>query len=351
MKNKYLFFLIIFLINSSFLANAQIGGSNTYEVLRLTSSPRIAGMGGDFLAIYDNDISLASTNPSLINPGLHNNLGVDFVNYFAGINYGQATYSRTFNKAGSFAATMQYIDYGSFDYADETGIRSGQFYAGESVLNLGWGRQLDSNFMIGSSLKFIYSSLESYNSFGMAVDVAGSYVSNDRSFVISFIAKNIGRQITSYENGNNEALPFELQLGLTKKLNHLPFRYSIIYNNLEKWDLSYDDPDSQSYDPISGEVTETSGVEEFADNFMRHIVIGGELLIGKNISLQGGYNYKRRQEMKITDKTAMVGFSWGVGVRISKFHFNYARSAYHLAGSPNFISIATNFSSFHKKSN
>lgn len=351
MKNKYLFFFVFFFASFHFYANAQIGGDNTYEVLGLTSSPRIAGMGGDFLAIYDNDISLASTNPSLINPGLHNNLGVNFVNYFSGINYGEATFSRSFNNAGSFAATMQYIDYGSFDYADETGARSGQFYAGESVLNLGWGRQLDTNFMIGASLKFIYSSLETYNSFGMGVDVAGSYVSNDRSFAISLIAKNIGRQITSYDNSNNEPLPFELQVGLTKKLNHLPFRYSIIYNNLEKWDLLYDDPASQNYDPISGEETENSGIEQFADNFMRHIVIGGELLIGKNISLQGGYNYKRRKEMTIPDKTALVGFSWGLGIRISKFHFNYARSAYHLAGSPNYISITTNFSDFFQKRN
>jgi hypothetical protein len=350
-KNKYLFFFVVFLFNFHFLANAQIGGNNTYEVLKLTSSPRVAGMGGDFLAIYDNDISLVSTNPSLINPGLHNHLGASFVNYFAGINYGQASYSRTFNKASSFAASMQYIDYGSFDYADESGIRSGQFYAGESLLNLGWGRQLDTNFMIGSSLKFIYSSLESYTSYGLAVDVAGSYVSDDRSFVVSFIAKNIGRQLKSYDNGNNEALPFELQFGLTKRLNHLPFRYSVLYNHLEKWDLSYDDPDSQDYDPISGEATENSGIEKFADNFMRHIVFGGELLIGKNLSLQGGYNYKRRQEMKITDKSALIGFSWGIGIRISKFHFNYARSAYHLAGSPNYILITTNFSDFFKKSN
>jgi hypothetical protein len=276
-------------------------------------------------------------------------MSVNFVNYFAGINYGQATYSRTFNKAGSFAASLQYVDYGSFDYADESGIQSGQFYAGESLLNLGWGRQLDTNFMIGSSLKFIYSSLESYNSFGLAVDVAGSYVSDDRSFVVSFIAKNIGRQIKSYDNGNNEPLPFELQFGLTKKLKHLPFRYSVLYNHLEKWDLLYDDPNTQEYDPISGEVTETSGIEKFADNFMRHIVLGGELLIGKNISLQGGYNYKRRQEMKTVNKTALVGFSWGVGIRISKFHFNYARSAFHLAGSPNYISVTTNFSDFFHK--
>ena len=45
------------------------------------------------------------------------------------------------------------------------------------------------------------------------------------------------------------------------------------------------------------------------------------------------------------------GFSWGIGIRISKFHFSYARSAYHLAGSPNYITLTTNLSDFFVKKN
>lgn len=345
---------ILLIITTLFLQNslmAQIGGGNTYEFLNLTSSPRIAAMGGDFLAINDNDILLAPSNPSLINPGLHNHLGVAFVDFFTDINYGTASYSRTFNKVGSFAASMQYINYGEFQAADPTGERTGRFFAGESAFNLGWGRQLDSLFSIGSNLKFIYSSLESYRSLGLAVDVAGSYNSRDRSFTASLIAKNIGRQIKAYEGGNPEPLPFELQFGLSKRLQHLPFRYSILVNHLTTWDLRYDDPSAQQIDPITGEKIEPSKVEKIADNFMRHIVLGGELLIGKNLSLRAGYNYKRRQELKVQTKTATVGFSWGFGIRISKFHISYARSTYHLYGSPNYIAITTSFSDFFMKAN
>lgn len=340
--------ILIVVCNST---NAQIGGNNTYEFLNLTSSARIAAMGGDFLTVYDDDITLVESNPSLINPGLSNKLGVAYVDFFSDVNYGFATYARSFNNVGSFAASMKYISYGKFDYATVTGERNGQFNAGETAFNIGWGRQLDSLFSIGANLKFIYSSLESYNSFGLAVDVAGSYISRDRSFTVSLIAKNIGRQLTAYEGGNIEPLPFELQIGLAKKLKHLPFRYSVLYNNLEKWDLSYDDPAQSQTDPITGEVVEDSGIENFADNLMRHIVFGGELLIGKNISLRGGYNYKRRQEMKVHTKPGTVGFSWGIGIRISKFHISYARSAFHLAGSPNYITLTTNLSDFFVKKN
>jgi len=324
----------------------QIGGESVFESLNITGSPRVAAMGGDFLAISDNDILLSPSNPSLISPEQHNKLGVSFVDFWAGIDYGFASYSRTFEKLGSFNATMMYLSHGDFEGADETGTRTGTFYSGETVFNLGWGRRLDSLFSIGSNLKFIYGSMESYSSYGLAVDVAGSYHSPDGSFTASLLAKNIGRQLKPYNGGTIEPFPFEIQIGVSKKLKHLPFRYSVLFNHLEKWDLSYEDPDQLVVDPITGEVVEENKFEEIADNFMRHIVFGGELLIGKNLSVRAGYNYGRRQELKISDKTSTVGFSWGIGLRVSKFHLNYARSTWHLAGSPNYISVTTSLSDF-----
>ena len=351
MRNKPVFIILIISLFFLSAVNAQIGGDNTYQVLELTSSARVAALGGDFLAINDNDINLAITNPSVISPAMHNELGVSYVDYFSDINYGFASYARSFEKIGSFVGSVQYINYGEFDYADETGARTGTFYAGETALNIGWGRQLDSLFSIGANLKFLYSSLESYNSYGMGVDVAGSYNSKNRRFTMSLIAKNIGRQLKPYHGNNIEPLPFEFQFGLSQRLAHLPFRYSILYNHIEKWDLRYENPNTVNTDPVSGEVIKDSNFEAFADNLMRHIVIGGELIFSKNFSIRGGYNYGRRQDMKISSKTGTVGFSWGFGFRVSMFHFSYARSAYHLVGSPNYITITTNISDFRRKRN
>ena len=46
---------------------AQIGGQSTYEFLNLTNSARLAALGGEFVSVTDNDISLMMCNPSLIN--------------------------------------------------------------------------------------------------------------------------------------------------------------------------------------------------------------------------------------------------------------------------------------------
>lgn len=339
-------FILIFLFSN--VAYSQIGGDNTYEFLNLPNSARITALGGNFFAVKDNDIALAQSNPSLITKEMHNNLALSYVDYFSDINYGFVSYGRSFPKIGNYVATMQYINYGDFLWTDETGRELGEFTAGEFAFNLGWGRQLDSNFSIGANLKGIYSSFDEYNSFGLAVDVAGTYYNPESQLTLSLIAKNIGSQIDPYYSNHIEPLPFELMFGMSKRLKHLPFRYSILVTHLEKWDLTYDDPylDNEGVDPFTGEENKTSGAGDFADKFMRHIVLGGELLLSKNFSLRLGYNYHRRQELKIDTKAATVGFSWGFGFRVSKFHFSYARSAYHLVGSPNYITITTNFSEF-----
>jgi hypothetical protein len=52
--------------------------------------------------------------------------------------------------------------------------------------------------------------------------------------------------------------------------------------------------------------------------------------------------------MVYDENPGTVGFSWGFGLKISKLHFSYARSAYHLAGSPNQFTVLTRFSDWGK---
>lgn len=302
-------------------------------------------MGGDFLAIRDHDINLALSNPSLISYEMNNQLALNVVDYFSDINYGFVSYGRNFEKFGNFVGSVQYIDYGKFTYADASGETSGNFRAGETALIIGWGRPLDSMFSIGANFKTVFSSLESYNSFGLAVDVAGSY-HNEDGLVVSLIARNIGAQLVTYENSGREPMPFDLQLGLSKKLRHMPFRYSILLSHLHKWDLTYDDPTKLKTDPFTGEKIKDDKFMDILDQAMRHVVVGAEFLPTRSFSVRLGYDYRRRQELKVDSKVSTVGFSWGFGFRVSKFQFNYARKAYHLVGSPNFISISTNLSEF-----
>lgn len=346
---RKLYTLIIALLSFS-AAFGQIGGKYSYSFLQMPISARTAALGGNATAIADDDINMGYNNPSLINTAYDNSIALNYVNYFGGINYGGVHYANSFKKVGSFMATLQYMDYGTFNYADETGTLGGTFGAQDFAFALGWGRQLDSLFSIGANAKLIYSYYESYNSFGIAVDVAGTYQSKT-GWTMSLIASNIGAQLSTYVPGVRSPLPFDLQYIITKRLKHVPFRFSVIYDHIEKWDLTYDDPlnPSGGTDPVTGEPIYKTGIAKFGDQLLRHIIVGGEVYIGNVISLRGGYNYRRRQELKLNEKAGMVGFSWGLGIRVYKFKINYTRSTYHLTGSPNYLSLTFDFDSFTKK--
>ncbi|MFH1000362.1 MAG: type IX secretion system protein PorQ [Bacteroidota bacterium] len=325
------------------LSYGQSSGSSTYAFLNLPFSARSIAMGGNFLSIYDNDISLALSNPSLISAEMNNKIDLSFVDYFSDINYGSVSYGLNLEKLGTFIVNMQFIDYGKFEYATETGERLGSFTAGDYAMSLGWSRPISPNIIIGANLKGLYSNYESYNSFGLAVDVAATYLLEKRNISASLIFRNIGTQIKTFTPQNSEDLPFEIQAGFSKALEHLPLRFSLLLTQLQKWDLTYDEqlinPNNQTI--ISGEETSSGKIDDFADNLMRHIVIGVELSPIKALSLRLGYNYLKRKEMTIPARLSTVGFSWGFGVNIYKFRINYARNAQHLSPSPNYFSVTT----------
>ena len=301
------------------------------------------------VSLRDNDLNLVFHNPALLSPGMHGMLSLNYVDYFAGVNYGYASYAHSAGAIGTFAAGMHYVNYGTFDQTDELGVSHGTFRASEYALNLFYSRSfLDSTLSAGVNLKPIFSSLEQYTSFGIAMDLGISYYLSGSLTSFGLVFKNMGAQITSYTS-QRESLPFEIQAGITQDLAHAPFRFIVTFQHLERWDLSYtlDDDDMD----FAGSEDEPSGFDDFADNFMRHVILGTEFLIGKNFHIDLGYDYKRRKEMKVNSHPGMVGFSMGFGFRVSKFHFTFGRASYHLAGGTSHFSLTTNLSEFYRKAN
>jgi len=327
---------------------AQKGGETTYSFLGLTNSARVSALGGEVVSIRDEDINLVFHNPALLHHGMHNHLSLNYVNYFAGVNYGYASYGYSREGIGNFAAGMHYVDYGTFDRTDELGQLQGTFRASEYALNLFYSRSVIDTFLTaGVNLKPVFSSFEHYNSFGMALDAGIIYHSPETYTSIGLVAKNLGFQIVTY-TGKREKLPFEVQAGVTQGLEHAPFRFSVTLQHLERWDLTYEKPEPETVN-TSIEEAERSRFDMFGDKLMRHVVFGVEFLLGENFHLDLGYNYKRRKEMKVSVRPGMVGFSWGFGFRVSKFHFAFGRASYHLAGGTNHFSLTTNLSEFYRK--
>jgi hypothetical protein len=347
--NKERLITLIFLFISVFnTVYCQIGGRGTYEFLNLSAPARIVALGGTLISVKDRDLNLAINNPSLLDSNMHNNLSLSYVNYLADIQYGYATYSRTYKNLGSFSAGIQFVDYGQFSSADVAGEILGHFTSAEYALNLSYSRPINSFFSFGSTVKTIYSKLSEYTSFGNAVDVGVIYYNEKHLNSLGLVMKNVGVQWKSYSS-KKEPLPFEIQLGFSKKIKHAPLRLNLTATHLEKWDLTYADPALIKTDPITGDVVEKSNFSIFADKFSRHLVFGGEILLSKNFHFRVGYNFQKRQELKLESHTGITGVSIGFGLKVSKFNLSYGYAKYHLAGGSNHFTISTNFSEFYSR--
>ncbi len=345
-KKIYILFVLLMALTNVFAQQKD----GTYTFLNTPNSARVAALGGTMLPIYDSDIQLVTYNPSLINPEINNSLSLSYVDYYNDIKFGTVQYAHTFEKIGSYVGTIQYHNYGDFYYSDETGFQDdATFMVSDYMFNIGWGRQLNDRFSIGANIKFAGIQYETNSSFAVAVDVAGNYRTKT-NWNLSVAARNIGTELYNNYQGVRNKLPFRMQAGASKKLEHLPLTVILIYDNIQNWDLSYEDPlDLEgNYDPMTGQMQEKNKMEKFAKNLFSHVVIAGELSLGKNLDLRFGYNYGLRQNMKSPTAKGAVGFSYGVGINVYKFNISYSRSEMHVHGSPNFLTITTNLDSFKK---
>ncbi len=337
---KQLYYLITVFCFSILTSTAQIGGESTYQFLELTNSARVAALGGTQIALHDTtDLNLPYTNPALLDSAMDNRILVNYVNYLTDINYGYASYAKTYDGIGNFALGMHYINYGDFKEATETGELTGNnFTAAEYALNIIYSNNYK-RLKYGAILKPILSSFESYQSFGIAVDLGLSFTSKTGLTNVALVASNMGTQITTYyDNGNREKIPFNLQAGISRRLKHAPLIFSITMQNLSNWDLANPEPDPNS----DNETSIFERDESFGKQIMRHTVLGIEILPSKSFILRAGYNYQLRQELKFDDNASSVGFSFGFGVKVKRFRLDYANTRFHLAGSSNLFSLAIN---------
>ncbi len=269
----YLLFPLLIHLNAS----AQIGGKSTYSFLNLTNSARVAALGGKNISVRDKDLSLVYHNPALLTGEMSNYMVLNYVNYFAGINYGYFSYAKNHKKLGPIAGGLHFINYGSFIGANPSGQIQGTFRAAEYSLNLSWSYPLNSRFTAGVTFKQIFSFLERYNSYGIAFDFGLNYYQEEKHISASLVLRNLGLQLNSYYQGApNEPIPFEVLAGFTKKLEHAPFRFSLVLQHLENYNLHFEQ--NQISENLLNRTLPKSRIEMIGAEFLSHLIAGVEII-------------------------------------------------------------------------
>jgi len=331
------------IILSFFIASAQIGGNSVYKFLNLSVSAKQSGLGGKVYTPLKGDIFQPGFNPATIDTTMHNKLGINYVSYLSDINYGNIAYAHRIKKIGILYAAINYVNYGTFQYADEAGERNGSFGASESALILGYAYQIPATkWTIGVNGKFIFSALENYLSSGMALDAGLSYNNPEKGIQTALVVRNFGTQLSTYQ-GTKEDLPFEIDFSFAKTFLHAPFKWFVTLENLQEPEIAFVNTAHNTQDPNGNIMEEDIST---VDHIFRHLILGVELFPRKRFNVRAGYNFRRAAELGLKGQNFNSGISFGFGLRLRKFEINYGYGNYSYASHANFISIAVDLNKF-----
>ena len=308
-KNVILAFFVLF----SYEIRAQ-ESETVYNFLRLPVSAHAAALGGENITIDDDDPTMVFHNPALVSNVTDRSLNLNYMTYMEGVKVASASFVKALRNRATWAVEAQYVDYGSMKQTTAENEVIGKVSAKDIAVGGTFTYALSNKIAGGVTAKFVSSSLAGFNSIGMAVDLGLNYLNPELGLSVSAVARNLGGQLKAYED-DFEKLPFDLQLGVSKRLGESPLRFSVTMTRLHDWD----------------------------DKFVNHLVFGAEAFLADNIWIGGGLNPRRSDEMKISDgeteSSHGAGLSFGGGLQLERFKLQLAYGKYHVSASSLIINV------------
>lgn len=304
-----------------------LGGSSVYNFLNVSNSPQLTGLGGINISHQTNDIGLAFNNPALLKASMHSQANFVFNSFYSDIKNVQLLAGFHAEKLQTtFAAGINYFNYGSIPETDMAGTRFGDFKAVDYVVQVSASRTYMERWQYGATIKFIQSNYGVYRSAGIAMDFGVLYADTARLLQVSFVARNMGAQLKAYAGSSSDDLPFDLQMGVSKRLAGAPLQFSLTAHHLHQFDIAYRDTAFNNENGFDG----NQGNKKFTfDKVFRHIVLGVQLFITDKVEISAGYNHLRRKDLSVGNAgNGLNGFSLGTGLLFKKIQLRYARSYY-----------------------
>ena len=295
-------------------AFAQPGADLTsFPVLRLEPSARTAALGGAFAAVADGDVNALFFNPALPGPATSRHVSFSYTNHLSDLNGGSLAYSRTLRGLGTTVhGGLRFLYAGTFDGRDRFGEPTGDFGVGDVVLTTGASRPLGSQFRYGANLHLLYSQIDDVEASVLAADLGGAYLVPSRQLTLGVTLRNLGVTLDRYAKRSPD-LPLDLQVGVSKRLAHLPLLLTVTAYDLTNL---------------------SEGVEggDTVDHVLGHMTFGAELQPGDVLRLRVGYNHRRSRDLALTDRFDMAGLGLGFGISVSALTVDYAYNSWSSLG-------------------
>ncbi len=291
-------------------ATAQSSGElSSFALLRMDVSARAGAFGGSYAAVADGDANAFFYNPSISGPATSRTGTVSYLNHLSDINAGSFAYNRTLRGLGTtVSGGVRFVHWGTFEGRTEAGEQTGAFRESDVALTLGTARPLGARARYGANVHLLHAQIETERATAVATNLGALYRVPAHQLTLGLSLRNVGLSVDGFGR-EEESLPLDLQLGLSKRLTHLPLLLS-----LTAYDLT------QLEEGIDGGTT--------VDHILAHLTVGGELQLVEVLRLRGGYNHRRSRELALSDRFDLAGFGMGVGLVVDGISLDYALNSW-----------------------
>jgi len=315
--------LILVILSYCGMAIGQtLGGQAVYNFLKLPATPMLTAAGGVNVSYAPSEVGMSANQPALLHAALSSQLNVSFNGLPGGIkgySLTGALHRESLNT--TFGGHIYFVNYGSQPQTDAAGNTLGEFRPVDYVVQLSAARIYLEKWRYGASLKLIRSSYGVYSSTGIALDLGVHYSDTAKKFSAGMLFRNMGAQLKTYA-GEGEDLPFDVQVGLTKRLAKAPLGFSLSAQQLHHFDILYNDT-------VFNNANEQKVSTGFFNKLVNHFVVATHIYAGQHLEATVGYNRLRRSELNIGSAgNGLNGFSIGLRATFLKFQVLYARAHY-----------------------
>jgi hypothetical protein len=206
--------------------------------------------------------------------------------------------------------------YGEIKETNTANQQTGTFSPKDIALAVSFAYLLSNRISGGITARFISSTIGSYSSAAVAVDLGLNYQDIERGWSVSAVARNLGGQVKAYEE-EFERIPFDLLVGVSRQLPNAPLTLHATLARLNNWDQA----------------------------FIKHLAVGADIRLGTSVFVSAGYNFRRSSEMKIyegedTSASHGAGLSLGGGIELERFKLNIGYAKYHVSTSSLLVNLS-----------
>jgi hypothetical protein len=263
---------------------------------------RASAMGSAFVGVAD-DSSALLWNPSGL-AGLENTeLSLNHNSWLDGIIQETAVVAVPEGNLGTFGFSANYVNYGSFQGYDDTGLQTANYSVDNYGIGVGWGKEIIPTLSAGIGVNAGVETVDTTN-YSVVSGNLGLLWRPIPYLRVGGDYSNLGTDIAGYP------LESDLRLGASYDFDFVPANQLLLAASCD--------------------------VEQAGENTLQ---VGAEDLISSCLALRAGYNASLTEN----DLNGDFGWSLGVGVRCRGFSLDYAYIPYGDLGAAQKVSLNYEF--------